>query len=296
MAQPGSRLLTIEGLVVEGYQDEAWRRIVDGVSLRLDRGEVLGLIGESGAGKSTVGIAAMGYVRAGCRIVAGRVAFDGEELTTASDRALRRLRGVRIAFVAQSAAAAFNPAHRLIDQLVEIPMQHRVMGRGDAERRARELYRRLELPDPERIGERFPHQVSGGQLQRAMVAMAMACRPDLTIFDEPTTALNVTTQIEVLAAIRDAIRDQDAAAIYITHDLAVVAQIADRIMVLRHGRVVEEGATRALLANPREDYTRALLAVRTTRAGKVEHAAGGPGLPEVDGMTASYASGRPVLQ
>ena len=164
MAQPGARLLTIDGLVVEGYQDDSWRPIVRGVSLRLDRGEVLGLIGESGAGKSTVGIAAMGYVRAGCRIVGGSIAFDGEELTNASERTLRRLRGVRIAFVAQSAAAAFNPAHRLIDQLVETPVQHGVMRRRDAERRGRELYRRLDLPDPDRIGERFPHQVSGGQL------------------------------------------------------------------------------------------------------------------------------------
>jgi peptide/nickel transport system ATP-binding protein len=296
MAHLGSRLLTIDGLRVEGYQDEAWRPIVGGVSLRLDRGEVLGLIGESGAGKSTIGIAAMGYVRAGCRIVGGSILFDGEELTTARDEALRRLRGVRVAFVAQSAAAAFNPAHRLIDQFVEAPVQHGVMSRAAAEHRARELYRRLELPDPDRIGERYPHQVSGGQLQRAMVAMAMSCKPDLIVFDEPTTALDVTTQIEVLAAIKDAIRDDHAAAIYITHDLAVVAQIADRIMVLRHGRLVEEGPTRDLLANPREDYTRALLAIRKTRADKVDHADTGPVLLEVDGVTASYATGLPVLR
>jgi peptide/nickel transport system ATP-binding protein len=296
MKRPASPLLAIDGLVVEGYQDDAWRPIVDGVSLRLDRGEVLGLIGESGAGKSTIGIAAMGYVRTGCRIVGGKIAFDGEELTTASERTLRRLRGPRIAFVAQSAAASFNPAHRLIDQLVEVPVQHGQMRRGEAERRGRALYRRLDLPDPERIGERFPHQVSGGQLQRAMVAMAMACKPDLIVFDEPTTALDVTTQIEVLAAIREAIRDHDAAAIYISHDLAVVAQIADRIMVLRHGRLVEEGATRKLLASPREDYTRALLAVRKSRADKTAHHGLGPALLEVDGITACYSGGPPVLQ
>src|SRR4029079_504776 len=142
------------------------------------------------------------------------------------------------------------------DQYVEAPLQHGVMGKAEAKRTAVDLFRRLRLPDAEHIGRRYPHQVSGGQLQRAMTAMAMACRPDLIIFDEPTTALDVTTQVEVLAAIRNIVDQFQTAAIYITHDLAVVAQMADRIMVLRHGRLVEEAPTRIMLKAPPEAYTR----------------------------------------
>ena len=225
---------------------------------------MIGLIGESGAGKSTIGIASMGFCRPGCRIVGGSIKFDGMDLVTMSEEKKRSLRGVRISYVAQSAAASFNPAHRLIGQYSETPVQHGVLPINEAEKNAREIYRRLDLPDPDHIGNRYPHQVSGGQLQRCMVAMAMAmaCKPDLIVFDEPTTALDVTTQIEVLAAIKDVIRQFNTASIYITHDLAVVAQVSDRIMVLRHGHEVEEGVARELLANPKEDYTRALLSVR----------------------------------
>lgn len=291
-----SRLLTISGLRIEGFQEERWQEIVRGVDVRLDRGEVVGLIGESGAGKSTIGIASMGFCRPGCRITAGSINFDGQELTTASERVLRKLRGVRISYVAQSAAASFNPAHRLIRQFTETPVKHGVLSRSDAERNAKALYRRLELPDPERIGFRYPHQVSGGQLQRAMVAMAMACKPDLIVFDEPTTALDVTTQIEVLATIKDAIQELNTAAIYITHDLAVVAQVADRIMVLRYGELVEEGNGREMLADPKEDYTRALLSVRKVREEKIEHPQEGQTLLEVQDVTAAYGDRVVVLE
>jgi len=173
------------------------------------------------------------------------------------------LLGQRIAYVAQSAAASFNPAHKLIDQHTEAPIQHGVSGKAESQEDGIELYRRLRLPNPDQIGFRYPHQVSGGQLQRAMTAMAMSCRPDLIIFDEPTTALDVTTQIEVLASIRDIVEQFDTAAIYITHDLAVVAQMADRIKVLLKGDEVEEADTRTMLANPREEYTKSLWAVRS---------------------------------
>ena len=179
-----------------------------------------------------------------------------------SDSRCRELRGSRIAYVAQSAAASFNPAHRIIEQTIETVLAHSLERRDKAEQDAVDLYRRLQLPNPDAIGRRYPHQVSGGQLQRAMTAMAMACRPDLIIFDEPTTALDVTTQVEVLAAIRNIVDQFQTAAIYITHDLAVVAQMADRIMVLRHGRLVEEAPTRIMLKTPQEDYTRSLWAVR----------------------------------
>ncbi len=261
----GGILLEMKGLRIEGRVGEDWIEIVHGVDVTLRRGEVLGLIGESGAGQSTIGLAAMAFARDGCRISGGSIVFDGIDLTKASEEEKRRLRGSRIAYVAQSAAAAFNPAHKLIDQYCEAPVQHGIMARAEAEAEAIELYRRMQLPDPESIGFRYPHQVSGGQLQRAMTAMAMACRPDLIIFDEPTTALDVTTQIEVLSAIRDIVQQFDTAALYISHDLAVVAQMADRIMVLRYGNMVEEGDTRTIVANPKKDYTQDLLAVRKFR-------------------------------
>ncbi|WP_395661964.1 ABC transporter ATP-binding protein [Aestuariivirga sp.] len=258
----GETLLDIRGLKIEGNSDGVWHPIVKGVDLTLKRGEVLGLIGESGAGKSTIGLAAMGFARPGCRIVDGTIMFDGIDLRAASEEEKRALWGARIAYVAQSAAAAFNPAHKLIDQTVETAVRRGIMDRDKAVADSIDLYRRLQLPNPEKIGDRFPHQVSGGQLQRAMTAMAMSCRPDLIIFDEPTTALDVTTQVEVLAAMRDIVEQFHTAAIYITHDLAVVAQMADRIMVLRHGLEVEEAPTREMLAEPKQEYTKTLWAVR----------------------------------
>lgn len=258
----GETLLEIRGLKIEGNSDGVWHPIVKGVDLTLKRGEVLGLIGESGAGKSTIGLAAMGFARPGCRIVDGSINFDGIDLRAASEADKRQLWGARIAYVAQSAAAAFNPAHKLIDQTVETAVRDGLMTRDKAVADAVDLYRRLQLPNPETIGDRYPHQVSGGQLQRAMTAMAMSCRPDLIIFDEPTTALDVTTQVEVLAAMRNIVEEFHTAAIYITHDLAVVAQMADRIMVLRHGLEVEEAPTREMLREPKKDYTKTLWAVR----------------------------------
>lgn len=284
-------LLTIKGLRIEGRSDETWDEIVHGVDLTLRKGEVLGLIGESGAGKSTVGLAAMGFTRDGCRITGGTIDFDGVDLRKAGADTLRKLKGKRIAYVAQSAAASFNPAHKLIDQYSEAPVQHGVMGKAEAERDAVELYRRMQLPEPESIGFRYPHQVSGGQLQRAMTAMAMSCRPDLIIFDEPTTALDVTTQIEVLAAIRDIVEQFDTAAIYITHDLAVVAQMADRIKVLLKGDEVEEADTYTMLSDPQEEYTKSLWAVRShARAEQAPVEKGTTPVVSVRNVTAGYGT------
>ncbi|MCB1385643.1 MAG: ABC transporter ATP-binding protein [Nitratireductor sp.] len=259
----GDILVEMKDIRINGFSDERWHEIIKGVDLTLRRGEVMGLIGESGAGKSTLGKAAMGYTQPGCKLVGGTILFDGIDLAHASDGQKRELWGSRIAYVAQSAAASFNPAHRLIDQTVEATVSHHVRPAREARADAVELFRSLQLPMPDTIGSRYPHQVSGGQLQRIMTAMAMSPRPDLIIFDEPTTALDVTTQVEVLAAMRSIVEEFNTAAIYITHDLAVVAQMADFIKVLRYGEEVEEAETRKMLSKPEQAYTRSLWAVRS---------------------------------
>ena len=259
--------------------------LVDEVSVSVAKGRVLGLIGESGAGKSTIGLSAMAFGRGGVRLTGGQVLLNGRDLLQADAAGLRALRGHEVTYVAQSAAAAFNPAWRLMDQVIEASLQHKLMTRKEAEARAVELFRRLGLPNPESFGRRYPHQVSGGQLQRAMTAMALCPKPDLVVFDEPTTALDVTTQIEVLAAIKEAIHDTGVAALYITHDLAVVAQVADDILVLRGGKKVEYGSTHQIINAPQQAYTKALVSVRS-----IEHVE--KSFPDavlrVEGVTARY--------
>jgi len=237
--------------------------LVDGVSVSVEKGKVLGLIGESGAGKSTIGLSAMAFGRGGVRLTGGEIVLNGRNIRTADARALRDLRGREVTYVAQSAAASFNPAKKLMEQVIETAVAHGVMTKSEAEARAVSLFRQLSLPNPETIGQRYPHQVSGGQLQRVMTAMALCPKPDLVIFDEPTTALDVTTQIDVLAAIKRAIHETGVAALYITHDLAVVAQVADDILVLRHGKMVEYGTTDQIINTPKEAYTQALVSVRS---------------------------------
>ena len=259
----GDVLLSIKGLKIQGFSDEKWHDIINGIDLTLHAGEVLGLIGESGAGKSTLGLAAMGYTQPGCRITAGEIIFDGVDLTKLTDGEKRKFWGNRMTYVAQSAAASFNPAHRLIVQTTASTIRAGIKDQASAYEDAQHLYSVLNLPDPKHIGERYPHQVSGGQLQRVMTAMAMSPRPDLLIFDEPTTALDVTTQVEVLASMRSIVEEFNTAAIYITHDLAVVAQMADVIKVLRYGNEVEEAPTRQMLNAPQQEYTKSLWSVRS---------------------------------
>lgn len=280
-------LLQIRGLRIEASNGNV---LTDGIDLDLRRGEVLGLIGESGAGKSTLGLAPLAYARAGCSITGGEILLGGQDIRKLTADGRRGLRGVRVAYVAQSAASAFNPVMTLMRQVCEGPIRHGLMNRREAEAKAIALFAALDLPEPETFGQRYPHEASGGQLQRAMAAMAMSCQPDLLVLDEPTTALDVTTQIEVLAKLRELIREHNTAALYVTHDLSVVAQIADRIMVLRHGRMVETGTTSDILLAPREAYTTALVAERrAAMSGQgVAEAARDKTVLSVDGVSVKY--------
>jgi peptide/nickel transport system ATP-binding protein len=286
MAGSESEVLHIRNLRVEARTGAV---LVDNVDVTLQRGEVLGLIGESGAGKSTIGLAAMAYARSGCHITCGEIVLDGKDLRKLDADQRRETRGARIAYIAQSAAASFNPAMTLYEQVCEGPIKHGLMGMAEAKAQAVQLFRDLDLPNPDHFGERYPHQVSGGQLQRAMAAMAMSCRPDILVLDEPTTALDVTTQIEVLALLKKIIHEYRTAALYITHDLAVVAQISDRIMVLRHGKMVELGETGQILQRPNTEYARALVNERVS----ADHASGmepigGEVVLKVDHVSANY--------
>ena len=277
--------LKIEATVYPPGEDPHDITIVEGVSVSLEGGKVLGLIGESGAGKSTIGLSAMAYGRGGVRITGGEVTLNGRDILKLGYKGLRGLRGREVTYVAQSAAASFNPAKRLMEQVIEATLKHGLCSRAEAEARAVRLFGKLGLPNPETIGSRYPHQVSGGQLQRVMTAMALCPEPSLVIFDEPTTALDVTTQIDVLAAIKEAIRDTGVAALYITHDLAVVAQVSDHILVLRNGKKVEYGPVKQIIEDPHEDYTRALVSVRS-----IDHNEKEPAEPvlRVDNVTARY--------
>ncbi|GAJ27604.1 ABC transporter oligopeptide permease OppD [Acidomonas methanolica NBRC 104435] len=254
-------MISVRGLHVVGRRGDGGEvPIVRDVSLEARRGEVLALVGESGSGKTTIALALMGYARAGCRISGGAIAVAGHRVDQMDAGELRSFRGRTISYVAQNAGSAFNPALTLHQQVIEPALAHWVLPRRDAERRAIELFRAMALPHPETIGARYPHQLSGGQLQRLMAAMALITEPEVVVFDEPTTALDVTTQIEVLEAFRTVLVHRGITGIYVTHDLAVVAQVADRAVVLRHGAVCESGDTPEVLARPRTPYTRELVA------------------------------------
>lgn len=291
-------LLHVDKLRIEVRTDKGPGPVlVDDVSFTLKRGEVLGLIGESGAGKSTIGLSTLGYTRAGCNVTGGTMLFGGSDIRKMSPTGRRELRGRGVAYIAQSAAASFNPSMTIMDQVCEVAIRQGLMGRDEAEAGAKVLFRELELPNPDTFGARYPHQVSGGQLQRAMAAMAMAAKPDLLVFDEPTTALDVTTQVDVLASFRKLIREYGTAALYITHDLAVVAQIADRIMVLRHGKMIEVGTARQVLHDPQEEYTKRLVAERVeTTTGTPDDRAAVKPLLSIQNVTASYSKFANVIQ
>ena len=284
--------LKIEATVYPPDDDPHDITIVHDVSLTLAPGQVMGLIGESGAGKSTIGLSAMCYGRGGLRL-SGEVFVNGRDILKAGPAGLRKLRGKEVTYVSQSAAASFNPSLRLMDQVIEATLLHGLLSKAEAVERAVGLFRSLGLPDPDNIGQRFPHQVSGGQLQRVMTAMALCPQPDLIVFDEPTTALDVTTQIDVLAAIKHAIHETGVAALYITHDLAVVAQVSDEILVLRHGNMVEHGTVKQIIEDPQEEYTKELVSAHS-----IVHEEKAPTdnpVLRVENITASYGGSVQVL-
>ncbi|MGB7206095.1 MAG: ABC transporter ATP-binding protein [Anderseniella sp.] len=234
--------------------------IVKGVDFQVKRGEVVALIGESGSGKTTISLSALGYCKPGLKFAGGKAMLLGHDVTRMSTEELRPFRGEKVAYLAQSAAATFNPSILINEQVTEAPTLHGTKTQEEADAKALSLYRALELPNPETIGSRYPHQVSGGQLQRLMAAMALCGEPDLLVLDEPTTALDVTTQIEVLKAFKKVIKQEGAAAIYVTHDLAVVAQIADRIVVLYDGEIKEAGPVDTIINKSEHPYTKRLMA------------------------------------
>ena len=292
-------LVEVSGLrVVAGTDDGDDVVIVKDVDFSIARGEVLALIGESGSGKTTIALSLMGYARSGCHITGGRIRIGQREVLSMDEAALEGMRGCDVAYIAQSAAAAFNPSRTLMDQVIESALNHKTMSRAAAQAKAIGLFRALALPDPEHIGGRYPHQVSGGQLQRAMAAMALITDPELVILDEPTTALDVTTQIEVLRAFKNVVKEIGTTAVYVSHDLAVVAQMADRIIVLRDGSVREVGATAQILTAPANAYTQSLLAAAAPAASLPANAATAPAqsieqkepLLRIRGLIAGYGS------
>ncbi len=253
--------ITVRNLEIGATTDSGRKvEIIKGVSFDIEPGEIIALIGESGSGKTTIALSLMGHTRTGCVIEGGEIHIGEHEITAMSERDRASLRGTKVSYVPQSAAAAFNPSKRIMDQVIEITKIHKLMPRPEAEAKAVELFKALALPHYDTIGSRYPHQVSGGQLQRLSAAMALIGEPELVIFDEPTTALDVTTQIEVLRAFKFAMAEKGISGVYVSHDLAVVAQVADRIIVLKNGTIQEEGPTEHILKAPQHPYTKELLA------------------------------------
>ncbi|HSW84397.1 MAG TPA: ABC transporter ATP-binding protein [Usitatibacter sp.] len=293
-------LVQVEGLRVVARKEGRETPIVNDVSFSVPKGEVLALIGESGSGKTTIALALLGYARRGCRIASGSIRIGDTRVLELTSGQLYDLRGRKVSYIAQSAAAAFNPMKTIMDQVIEGAMIHGTSTRAQAQAKAVELFAALALPDPKGIGARYPHQVSGGQLQRLMAAMALITDPELVVLDEPTTALDVTTQIEVLRAFKKVVRERGATAVYVSHDLAVVAQMADQILVLSDGEMREIGATGDILERPKHPYTQSLLAAAAPqpRTGAAE-AAETP-LLEIRGLVAGYgrvdSSGMPAVR
>ena len=256
----GKPLLQVRDLRLTLTKRHPGQAVVDGARFAIEEGSALGLLGQSGCGKSLTALAILGLLPPGVARVGGSIVFDGVDLTGLSDRELRRYRGGRIALVFQEPASAFNPVLRIGRQVEEVLEIHTALDRPARRRKVVDLLGEVGLPQPERVARQYPHELSGGMLQRAMIATALAGEPELLIADEPTTALDVTVQAQILELIRDIREHRSLALLWISHDLGVVAQVCDRVAVMQHGAVVEEGTVHAVLAAPQHVHTRELLA------------------------------------
>ena len=256
-------------------------RAVDGVSFYLDRGELLGLVGESGCGKSMTALSVMRLIAPPGKIVEGEILFDGQDLLKLSDAEMRQMRGDDIAMIFQDPMTSLNPVFTVGEQIAEALRLHRKLSRKEAKRAAIEAMREVAIPDPARRIDDYPHQLSGGMRQRVMIAMALACNPRLLIADEPTTALDVTIQAQILELLDELRKQRELAVLLITHDLGVVAEVADRVAVMYTGRIVEESPVDELFARPKHPYTEGLL--RSVPKLTTEHVARKERLETIDG-------------
>lgn len=252
-------LLKVEDLRTYFFLRQGVLRAVDGLHLTVSRGEALGLVGESGCGKSVAALSIMGLLPEGAKIVSGKIIFEGEDLTKKSREEMRRLRGSKIAMVFQDPMTSLNPVFTVGEQLVEVFRIHKELSDREAWSKAVELLDMVKVPDPSSSVKRYPHQFSGGMRQRVMIAMALACRPDLLIADEPTTALDVTVQAQILDLFKGLIREFDTSTILISHDLGVVAELCDTVAIQYAGRIVERAPLSRLLDKPLHPYTQGLL-------------------------------------
>ncbi len=253
--------IQVEKLTIDFWDQREWVNVVNGVSFSIRAGEALGLAGESGCGKTTTAYALFGYRRPASRIQRGRVHFEGQDILSLNERELRRIRGARICLVPQNPASALTPSMRVGHQVIEILEAHHVSGGiRAAERRVIELFTEVGLPQPETMVTRYPHQLSGGQQQRVAIAMALACQPRLLVLDEPTTALDVTIQARILKLLGRLKAEHGMSMLYVTHNLAVLAEVCDRVAVMYAGELVEVAPTAELFRHPRHPYTRGLIA------------------------------------
>jgi peptide/nickel transport system ATP-binding protein len=252
-------ILNIKGLKTYFFTEEGIVRAVDGVDLRVQRGEVLGIVGESGCGKSVTSLSIMRLVSQPGRIVSGEINFDGEDLVQAPESRMRQIRGNSISMIFQQPQSCLNPVFRVGDQLAEVLLIHEDISKEEAADRAVDMLSMVGIPEPESRARSFPHELSGGMAQRVMIAMALSCLPQMLIADEPTTALDVTIQAQILDLMRNLREQTNTAIILITHDLGVVAEMCDRVNVMYAGRIVEEAEVRALFQNPKHPYTEALI-------------------------------------
>ena len=260
MRNPAAALLEVRGLQTHFASERGVVRAVDGVDLRLERGRTLGIVGESGCGKSVTALSIMGLVpQPPGRIAAGEVRFEGEDLLKAPVQRLRDLRGHHLSMIFQEPMTSLNPAFQAGDQIAEVILRHKNVNAGEAKDQAVEMLRKVRIPSPETRARESPHQLSGGMRQRVMIAMALACNPKLLIADEPTTALDVTIQAQILELMRALREELGTAIILITHDLGVIAELADDVIVMYAGKVVERCAVPRLFAEPQHPYTIGLL-------------------------------------